>query len=99
MTGQLAIVAFPRFEASSGRLEEVRRRFDPLAALLAAHVTLVFPFEESLSLSELRADVDGAVRGIAPFAITLATPTLVSLLSMIYFARNWAFGRCSGFNR
>jgi hypothetical protein len=39
-----AIVAFPMFADpdAATQLEELRRRFDPLATAIAAHLTLVF---------------------------------------------------------
>jgi 2'-5' RNA ligase len=43
MTAQYAIVAYPTLEFAN-QVEAVRQRFDPLASVLNAHVTLVFPF-------------------------------------------------------
>lgn len=74
MTVQRAIVAFPELE-SPKQIEAVRRRFDPLATVLPAHVTLVFPFVDSLALSAIREHVADALLGAAPFRITLAPPT------------------------
>jgi 2'-5' RNA ligase len=75
MTDRHAIVAFPTFDAVD-QIEAIRCRFDPLAGLLSAHVTLVFPFKAS-------ADIDGLLRHVArvaaeasPFTIDLAEPTV-----------------------
>jgi 2'-5' RNA ligase len=74
MTVQHAIVTFPSFDASEA-LESVRRQFDPLASLLDAHVTLVFPFEENVSADFLREHIVAATAGATPFEIALAAPT------------------------
>ena len=58
---QYAVVAFPVLDHTDS-VEAVRRRFDPLATLLAAHVTLVFPFplgfEEALLADHVRRAVE-----------------------------------------
>ena len=51
-----AIVAFPQ-AAQLGGVEAFRRRNDPLAASLPAHVTLVFPFASTLSALQIGAHV------------------------------------------
>jgi 2'-5' RNA ligase len=53
----------------------VRRRFDPLDGLLAAHVTLVFPFSEPGVETTLERHVADAIAGLEPFDITLEPPT------------------------
>jgi 2'-5' RNA ligase len=67
------IVAFPRFEAPDGveRLSELRSRFDPLASLVAPHLTLVFPFEDGIGDRDLADHVEGAVAGARAFPIVL----------------------------
>ena len=70
MEPQYAIVAFPAL-AGGDLVEAVRRKLDPLAALLAAHVTLVFPFIPDLSEDRLADHVARAVMGVPPFAILL----------------------------
>jgi 2'-5' RNA ligase len=47
-----AIVWFPPFPLDS-HIEEFRRRHDPLADALPAHVTLVFPFPTNLTVTQL----------------------------------------------
>jgi 2'-5' RNA ligase len=75
MTVQHAVVAFPRFDAPE-RVEALRRRFDPLSAVIAAHVTLVFPFEQGDSSFSLIDHVATVARDVAPFAIAFAEPTV-----------------------
>ncbi len=47
-----AIVWFPSFPLDSP-IEDFRRRHDPLADALPAHVTLVFPFPTNLTVTQL----------------------------------------------
>src|SRR3954463_9112655 len=70
---QYAIVAFPSLQCEDV-IESVRRRFDPHAGLLAAHVTIVFPFSDPAGGGILERHVSEAVAGIEPFDITLDTP-------------------------
>src|SRR5947209_933089 len=75
MTEQRAIVAFPNFDAAD-EIEMIRRRFDPLAGLLAAHATLVFPFDASADVDGLHRHVALAAAEVTPFAIDLAESTV-----------------------
>jgi 2'-5' RNA ligase len=70
MEPQYAVVAFPALVGADS-VEAVRRRLDPLAALLAAHITLVFPFRADLSEASLADHVGRAVEGVPPFAVAL----------------------------
>jgi 2'-5' RNA ligase len=71
MTIQYAIVAFPVLD-EAGVVESVRRRFDPLASMLSAHITLVFPFTDAASEADLTKHIAGVVAGQRAFDITLA---------------------------
>ena len=72
---EFAIVAFPVIECAD-LVASVRRRFDPLDGLLAAHVTLVFPFADpGIEQAALERHVADTVTGIEPFEITLERPT------------------------
>jgi 2'-5' RNA ligase len=71
MEPQYAVVAFPAL-AGADSVEAVRRRFDPLSALLAAHVTLVFPFRDDHSEASLADHVGRAVERVPPFALSLS---------------------------
>lgn len=68
-----AIVIFPKLSASShDAIQAVRRAYDPLAAVIPPHLTLVFPFASDLSADALAAHLHAASRGIGPFALRLA---------------------------
>ncbi len=54
-----AIVAFRRTDALAA-IEAIRARFDPLAGVIAAHVTLVFPFDAAIPIDELQSHVQTA---------------------------------------
>ena len=70
MEPQYAVIALPVFDCADS-VEAIRRRVDPLAALLAAHVTLVFPFKDDLGEAGLADHVVRAVEGVSPFVIAL----------------------------
>jgi 2'-5' RNA ligase len=65
---QRALVVFPQANEFDV-VERMRRRYDPQARLIAAHVTIVFPFDDDLSDAELRKLVMEATTGLAPFTV------------------------------
>lgn len=71
MEPRYAVVALPAL-ARADSVEAIRRRFDPQAGLLGAHVTLVFPFRGDLDEAGLRTHVRRAAVGARPFTITLS---------------------------
>jgi 2'-5' RNA ligase/GNAT superfamily N-acetyltransferase len=69
-----AIVVFPDL----GDLQPIlpfRARWDPLAEHVPPHLTLVFPFSDPLSPTDLRRHVATAIQGIEPFTIRLSDVT------------------------
>ena len=64
------IVIFPRF-SNPEPLHRLRSRFDPLAREIDLHLTLVFPFQSTLTTLELERHLVGAVKGMRPFPILL----------------------------
>jgi 2'-5' RNA ligase len=71
-----AIVTFPDTPGIE-RIELLRRLFDPLARVIPAHVTLVFPFESQLPAATLRAHVERMSVGTRPFDLELNDVTAV----------------------
>jgi 2'-5' RNA ligase len=63
-----ALVLFPQANELDV-VERMRRRYDPQARLIAAHVTIVFPFDDPISDAELRAHVLEATTGVVPFTV------------------------------
>ena len=62
MPEQRALVFFPQGNGLHV-IESLRRQFDPLATVIAAHATLVFPFTSEISEVDLRAHVERALEG------------------------------------
>jgi 2'-5' RNA ligase len=62
MSARRAVVVFPDGNGLHV-IESLRRRFDPLADVIAAHATLVFPFAAEFSAVELRAHIEHALEG------------------------------------
>jgi 2'-5' RNA ligase len=63
-----AIVVFPEFDGLH-LIEQLRRRFDPLASVIKAHITLVFPFTRDLATEQLHSHIQWAVHDIYPFQV------------------------------
>jgi 2'-5' RNA ligase len=69
---QRAVVIFPPFDSDQmGLIEQVRWAYDPLAALVPPHITLVFPFTSELSAAAMETHVAQVVGGCGPFAVRL----------------------------
>ena len=64
------IMVFPAPSAMR-TVETVRRKHDPAAGKVRAHITLVFPFESVIARSKLEVHMLRALKGIAPFEVTL----------------------------
>jgi 2'-5' RNA ligase len=75
--GQLAIVIVPPAK-DMAPIEDIRRRFDPHAGRVPAHVTLVFPFEDDAADARLARHVKEAATGLAPFDLVLEGVTCSS---------------------
>jgi 2'-5' RNA ligase len=66
MAAQRAVVVFAEGNGLHV-IESLRRRFDPLARVIPAHATLVFPFTSAIADSELESHIERAVDGLLPF--------------------------------
>lgn len=64
------VVIFPKFEQAD-LIEQIRKSFDPLATMIEAHITLVPPFESSISAGELYSHIEEAIEVIQPFHLLL----------------------------
>ncbi len=64
------IMIFPEFE-NIDVINDIRKKYDPLADLVLPHITLVFPFESELTNDELNLHLKECLRGIKPFKIGL----------------------------
>jgi len=66
---RFAIAWFPAF-AGIERLEAFRRRHDPMAAIIAAHLSFVFPFPAAHSRLQVETHVRRVVSQWPPIAVT-----------------------------
>lgn len=64
------VMIFPELSGME-TIDALRRRYDPLAALVRPHITLVFPFESGMSDGELADILAHAAGDVAPFALRL----------------------------
>lgn len=65
------IMIFPEFE-NMEIIDNIRKKYDPLAELVRPHITLVFPFESQMSNEELAKILDRRLQEINPFKLILA---------------------------
>lgn len=56
-------------EAQIDEIEAIRKKHDPLFGLIHPHITLVFPFESSLSNDELKTHIVKVLQEIHPIEI------------------------------
>jgi 2'-5' RNA ligase len=66
---RFAVAWFPRFEGID-RIEEFRRKHDPAAALIPAHVSLVFPFSSAHSRLQVETHVTKVLSRWPPIPVT-----------------------------
>lgn len=68
MEKKRSIVIFPKLN-NVELIEQLRKKYDPLARCIAPHITLVFPFISEIS--SLKEHVDSKLREVKPFKIRL----------------------------
>jgi 2'-5' RNA ligase len=69
-----AIVIFPH-PRDLAEINRLRARFDPLARVIAPHITLVFPYNTDAGRIDLRTHVERAISDVPSFIIRLAGVT------------------------
>lgn len=65
------IMIFPEFD-NMEIIRNIRKRYDPLAELVAPHITIVFPFKSKMSNEELSQVLAKRLKGIKSFDIELS---------------------------
>ncbi|WP_250160200.1 2'-5' RNA ligase family protein [Caloranaerobacter azorensis] len=65
-----SIIIFPKFR-NIEKIQEIRKKYDPLYNCIKPHITVVFPFESNIKTEELEKHVKQALKGIKPFKIRL----------------------------
>ena len=64
------IMIFPEFE-NIDAINDIRKKYDPLADLVLPHITLVFPFDSDLTNEELNLYLQECLSDIHPFKVKL----------------------------
>lgn len=64
------IMIFPEFE-NMDVINDIRKKYDPLAGLVLPHITLVFPFNSELANKELNFYLKECLCDIQPFKVEL----------------------------
>ena len=64
------IMIFPEFE-NVDIINDIRKKYDPLAELVLPHITLVFPFNSELTNEELNLYLKDCLSDIQPFKVKL----------------------------
>ncbi len=65
-----AVILYPGF-CNINMINEIRRKYDPLADYIAPHITLVFPFDSNISADRLSLHLKEALTGIKKFNVRL----------------------------
>lgn len=65
------IMIFPEFE-NMFVIDAIRKKYDPLAELVRPHITLVFPFDSTISNEELEQILEKRLADIKPFTLELS---------------------------
>ena len=66
--GKRDILIFPKFE-NINKIQELRNKCDPLANLIAPHITIAFPFSDNISNEELIKKLTNLLKNFRPFTI------------------------------
>ena len=78
------IMIFPQF-SNMRVIDEIRKKYDPLAGHVRPHITLVFPFLSDISSDKLREHIVNALSRIKPFKIVLKGITPVQAFGNYLF--------------
>jgi 2'-5' RNA ligase len=61
---------FPEF-SNVDVINKIRDKYDPLAKHVRPHITLVFPFQSSITSDELKTHLENVLTFFKPFSVTL----------------------------
>ena len=64
------IMIFPQF-VNINIIDEIRGKYDPLSNNVRPHITLVFPFESTISKVDLQNSLINSLQGVKPFNLML----------------------------
>lgn len=71
MVKQRTIMIFPKFDNIQS-INEIRKKYDPLAEKVLPHITLVFPFESEISNDELTEWLAASLKDVKPFKLQMS---------------------------
>ena len=71
-----SIAVYPWLACGRG-IQDLRKRFDPLADLVPPHATIVFPFASALPTEDIRRVMEAARCGMGPIRLALEPPVAV----------------------
>ena len=66
--GKRDILIFPKFK-NINIIQELRNKYDPLANLIAPHITIAYPFSDNISNKELIKKLTNLLKNFNPFTI------------------------------
>lgn len=66
--GKRDILIFPKFK-NINIIQELRNKYDPLANLIAPHITIAYPFSDNISNEELIKKLTNLLKNFNPFTI------------------------------
>lgn len=64
------IMIFPEFD-NIDVIKRIRKQYDPLYELVNPHITLVFPFEDEITKTELKIKLGECLKNVKPFKLVL----------------------------
>ncbi len=64
------VMIFPEFN-NINLIDDIRKKYDPLADLVLPHITLVFPFESDMDNGEIKSHLERYLKDVLPFKIKL----------------------------
>ncbi|MBU3130698.1 2'-5' RNA ligase family protein [Clostridium tagluense] len=64
------IMIFPHFE-NQQRIDDIRKKYDPLSECVRPHITLVFPFESEIDTNKLKEHIETMLLDVKAFHINL----------------------------
>ena len=86
--GKRDILIFPKFKNLS-KIQEIRNKYDPLANLVAPHITIAFPFSDNMSNEELIRKLSKLLEDFKPFTVVFRG---ISLSKDNYIFLNCIYG-------
>lgn len=75
--GKRDILIFPKFD-NMDVINDIRKKYDRLANLVAPHITLAFPFKDEISNEELINQLSSLLENYPPFEVTFKGVSLTN---------------------